>query len=373
MRRPFWYIPSHKDSRHLGSEVGSRVATFEYLRQVGQAVESLGYEGVLVPTGTNCEDAWVIASLLAGLTTRLKFIVAVRPGLMAPSTAARMAATFDRMSAGRLIVNVVGGGDPVELAGDGVFLEHDSRYALMDEFLRIWRPLVAGEEFSFDGKYLKIANGNVLFPCVQEPHPPLFMGGSSEAAKQIAAEHIDTLLTWAEPLADVAAKLASFRARAQARGRQIHFGIRLHVIVRETDAEAWAAADDLIRYLDADTIARSQAVLGRTQSEGQRRMNALHGSGKLRDLEVSPNLWAGIALVTGGAGTALVGRPEIVADRLREYADLGIETFILSGYPHLEEAYRVAETLFPLLPIVEEGGVESASRQLRARVIPGGW
>lgn len=195
MRRPFWYIPSHKDSRHLGSEVGSRVATFEYLRQVGQAVELLGYEGVLVPTGTNCEDAWVIASLLAGLTARLKFIVAVRPGLMAPSTAARMAATFDRMSAGRLIVNVVGGGDPVELAGDGVFLEHDSRYALMDEFLRIWRPLVAGEEFSFDGKYLKIANGNVLFPCVQEPHPPLFMGGSSEAAKQIAAEHIDTLLS----------------------------------------------------------------------------------------------------------------------------------------------------------------------------------
>ena len=124
MRRPFWYIPSHKDSRHLGSEVGSRVATFEYLRQVGQAVKSLGYEGVLVPTDTNCEDAWVIASLLAGLTARLKFIVAVRPGLMAPSTAARMAATFDRMSAGRLIVNVVGGGDPVELAGDGVFLEH---------------------------------------------------------------------------------------------------------------------------------------------------------------------------------------------------------------------------------------------------------
>jgi alkanesulfonate monooxygenase len=215
-----------------------------------------------------------------------------------------MAATFDRMSGGRLIVNVVGGGDPVELAGDGIFVDHDARYELMDEFLCIWRQLVGGEEFSFDGKYLKIAKGNVPFPCVQEPHPPLFMGGSSEAAKRIAVEHIDTLLTWAEPLADLAAKLTSVRA-AETKGRRIRFGIRLHIIVRETEKDAWAAADDLIRYLDAQTIAGSQAVLGRTQSEGQKRMNALHNGGKAHDLEVSPNLWAGVALVTGGAGTAL--------------------------------------------------------------------
>jgi alkanesulfonate monooxygenase len=373
MQRPFWYLPAHKDSRHLGTDIGTRVATFDYLRQVAQAVDALGYAGVLVPTGTNCEDAWVIASLLAAQTAKMKFIVAVRPGLMAPSAAARMAATFDRMSGGRLIVNVVGGGDPGELAGDGIFLDHDARYALMDEFLCIWRRLVGGEEFSFDGKYLKIVKGNVLFPCVQEPHPPLFMGGSSEAAKRIAVEHIDTLLSWAEPPADLATKLASIRAIAETKGRSIRFGIRLHIIVRETDEAAWAAANDLIRYLDAETIKRSQAVLGRTQSEGQKRMNALHDGGKARDLEVSPNLWAGIALVTGGAGTALVGSPEVVAERLLEYADLGIETFILSGYPHLEEAYRVAETLFPLLPIGEAVPESGPAVRLRARVIPGGW
>jgi alkanesulfonate monooxygenase len=282
-----------------------------------------------------------------------------------------MAATFDRMSAGRLIVNVVAGGDPVELAGDGVFLDHEERYGLMDEFLRIWRALVAGEEVSFEGKYLRISKGNVFFPCVQEPHPPLFMGGSSKAATRVALEHIDTLLTWAEPPEDVRLKLAAVRAAADVKGRTITFGVRMHIIVRETDALAWAAAGDLIRYLNEETIARSQAVLGRTQSEGQKRMNALHG-GDTRSLEVSPNLWAGVALVTGGAGTALVGSPQTVAARLREYADLGIETFILSGYPHLEEAYRVAEMLFPVLPIEEEQESKPAA-PLRARVIPGGW
>ena len=370
MRPPFWYIPSHKDARHLGTDVGSRVATFDYLRQIAQAADSLGYGGVLVPTGTNCEDAWVVASNLAAVTRQLKFIVAVRPGLVAPSTAARMAATFDRMSAGRLIVNVVAGGDPVGLAGDGIFLDHEERYGLMDEFLHIWRALVAGEEFSFEGKYLRISKGNVLFPCVQGPHPPLLMGGSSPAATRVALEHIDTLLTWAEPPDDVRLKLAAVRTAAEAKGRTIAFGIRMHIIVRETDAQAWAAAGELLRYVDEEAIAKSQAVLARTQSEGQKRMNALHG-GNTRDLEVSPNLWAGVALVTGGAGTALVGSPQTVAERLREYADLGIETFILSGYPHLEEAYRVAELLFPLLPIENEPGPKRAT--LRARVIPGGW
>ena len=371
MRRPFWYIPAHKDARHLGTDIGTRVATFDYLRQIAQAADSLGYGGVLVPTGTNCEDSWIVASGLAAVTRQLKFIVAIRPGLVGPSTAARMAATFDRMSAGRLIVNVVAGGDPVELAGDGVFLDHEERYGLMDEFLRIWRALVAGEEVSFEGKYLRISKGNVFFPCVQEPHPPLFMGGSSKAATRVALEHIDTLLTWAEPPEDVRLKLAAVRAAADVKGRTITFGVRMHIIVRETDALAWAAAGDLIRYLNEETIARSQAVLGRTQSEGQKRMNALHG-GDTRSLEVSPNLWAGVALVTGGAGTALVGSPQTVAARLREYADLGIETFILSGYPHLEEAYRVAEMLFPVLPIEEEQESKPAA-PLRARVIPGGW
>jgi alkanesulfonate monooxygenase len=290
---------------------------------------------------------------------------------MSPSVAARMAATFDRMSGGRLIVNVVGGGDPVELAGDGLFLDHDARYQLMDEFLCIWKELVQGHEFTFTGKYLSVTKGNVVFPCLQQLHPPLFLGGSSASARRIAVDHVDTYLTWGEPPAQVSEKLRAVTAAAADRGKQIEFGIRLHLIVRNTDEEAWAAADDLIRFVDDDKIAQAQAVLARSQSEGQRRMNALHRGSKA-NLEVSPNLWSGVALVTGGAGTALVGSSETVAQRLKEYAEMGIRTFILSGYPHLEEAYRVAELLFPLLPIDRDRAAERPLRQMAARVIPGG-
>jgi alkanesulfonate monooxygenase len=370
VHRPYWYIPAHKDARYLGADVGTRTATFDYLRQVAQAVDQLNYRGVLVPTGTNAEESWVIASMLLGFTEQLKFIVAVRPGLVGPSAAARMAATFDRMSRGRLIVNVVGGGDPIELAGDGIYLSHDDRYNLMDEFLQIWRALIAGQEFSFEGHHVRISNGRILFPCLQDPHPQLFMGASSQVAMHVAMKHIDTLLTWGEPPDQVAAKIAAAKEMAQAAGKDLKFGIRLHIIVRETDDLAWKAADDLIRYVDDEKISASQAALSRTQSEGQKRMNALHGGSRSK-LEVSPSLWAGVGLVTGGAGTALVGSPQTVAARLREYEELGIETFILSGYPHLEEAYRVAEMLFPLLPISEPNPTKL--RPIKAQVIPGGW
>ena len=181
---------------------------------------------------------------------------------------------------------------------------------------------------------------------MQQPRPPLYFGGSSEAAQDLAAEQVELYLTWGEPPAAVAEKIAQVREKAARQGRQVRFGIRLHVIVRETSEEAWQAADRLIAHLDDDTIARAQASLARFDSVGQQRMAALHG-GSRDNLEVSPNLWAGVGLVRGGAGTALVGDGPTVAARVREYAELGIDTFIFSGYPHLEESYRVAELLFP--------------------------
>ncbi|AJX00899.1 FMNH2-dependent alkanesulfonate monooxygenase [Burkholderia gladioli] len=351
----FWFIPTHGDSRYLGTSEGARAADYDYFRQVAVAADTLGYEGVLLPTGRSCEDAWVVASSLIPATKRLKFLVAVRPGLSSPGLSARMASTFDRLSEGRLLINVVTGGDTAELEGDGVFVDHDTRYQITDEFLHIWRELLAKSHqdgtVDFDGKHLQSKGGKLLYPPVQDPHPPLWFGGSSPAAHQIAADHIDTYLTWGEPPEAVAKKIADIRARAEARGRKIKFGIRLHVIVRETEEEAWADADKLISRLDDATIARAQQAFAKMDSEGQRRMAALHGGkrGSRQDLEVYPNLWAGVGLVRGGAGTALVGSAEQVAERMREYQALGIETFILSGYPHLEESYRFAELVFPLI------------------------
>ena len=356
----FWFIPTHGDSRYLGTSQGARVADFNYYRQVAIAADSLGYEGVLLPTGRSCEDSWIVAASLIEVTRRLKFLVALRPGLVQPVQSARMAATFDRLSGGRLLVNLVTGGDPEELAGDGLFLPHAQRYELSREFLQIWREVLTAsheeEAIDFDGEQLRVKGGKLLYPPINRPYPPVFFGGSSEEAHELAAEQVDTYLTWGEPPAAVAAKLADVRARAAAKGRALSYGIRLHVIVRETEDEAWAAASKLVSHLDESVIASAQAKFSQMDSVGQRRMAELN-KGKLNKadvregLEIAPNLWAGVGLVRGGAGTALVGNPQQVADRIKEYAALGLDNFVLSGYPHLEEAYRFAELVFPLLPL----------------------
>ena len=346
----FWFIPTIGDGRYLGEEQQSRETNLPYLRQIATAVDELGFYGVLLPTGNLCEDAWVVASSIMPSTRRLKFLVAVRPTITSATLSARMAATFDRLSEGRLLINVVAGGDPAEAAADGVFVSHDERYAITDEFLEIWKKVLAGGKTTYDGKYMSVKDAQVYFPAVQKPHPPLYLGGSSDAAIEVAAKHVDFYLTWGEPPAEVAEKIARVREAAAKQGRTVRFGIRLHVIVRETQEEAWAAANSLIRNVKRETVDRAHERLNKFDSEGQRRMAALVQQ-NAPNLEVSPNLWTGIGLLRRGAATALVGDPETVAARMLEYADLGIETFIFSGYPHLEEAYRVAELLFPLLPL----------------------
>lgn len=365
----FWFIPTHGDARYLGTTEGARRVDQAYTRQIAQAVDALGYEGVLIPTGRSCEDPWVVASTLLPVTERLKFLVAVRPGLMSPTLAARMAATFDRLSNGRLLINLVTGGDEAELQGDGLFLGHADRYVASREFIKVWREVLTashlGDSVDFEGQHIQVNNAKLLYPPVQRPHPPVYFGGSSPAAHALAAEYVDSYLTWGEPPAAVAAKLADVKALAAEYGRTVRFGIRLHVIVRDTDDEAWAAADKLISKLDDATIERAQAAFAKMDSEGQRRMAALHKGGTSRSraaLEVSPNLWAGVGLVRGGAGTALVGSAATVAARIEEYRSLGIETFVLSGYPHLEEAYRFAELVFPKLGIRRDTSPLSAPR-----------
>lgn len=350
----FWFIPTHGDSRYLGTSKGARQVDHAYMKQIAVAVDNLDYEGVLIPTGRSCEDPWLTAASLIDTTKKLKFLVALRPGVTTPALAARMAATFDRLSGGRVLLNLVTGGDEQELKGDGVYEDHETRYKTATEYTTIWREILkrshTGESFTFHGERLSVDGAKLLYPPVQEPHPPLWFGGSSDAAIELATDQVDTYLTWGEPPAAVKEKIENVRAKAEAKGRKLSYGIRLHVIVRETNEEAWKAAEELIQYVDDATIAAAQAKFKQMDSVGQRRMAELH-NGDRSKLEVSPNLWAGVGLVRGGAGTALVGDPETVAARIQEYADLGIDTFIFSGYPHLEESIRFAELVFPLLPL----------------------
>ncbi|MFF4653285.1 LLM class flavin-dependent oxidoreductase [Streptomyces sp. NPDC001380] len=353
--RLHWFLPTTGDDRSvvgvtsrdsLQSRTTSRPPSLDYLTQVALAAESAGFEAVLTPTGSDCEDAWLTTAALASRTTRLKFLVAFRPGTVAPPLAAQMAATYQRLSGGRLLLNVVTGSDADEQRAYGDWLDHDARYARTDEFLTLLRRAWTGEPYDFDGAHYRVAAGRLRRPPAEAP--PVFFGGSSAPALPVAARHADTYLTWGEPPAAVAAKISAVREAAARLGRSPSFGIRLHVISRDTADEAWAEADRLLAALDPADIAAAHARFRASESAGQRAMAALSG-GSTDRLEVHPNLWAGFGLVRPGAGTALVGSHEQVADRIAEYAALGIEHVILSGQPHLEEAVRFGECVRPVL------------------------
>ncbi|HET6859355.1 MAG TPA: LLM class flavin-dependent oxidoreductase [Streptomyces sp.] len=350
-----WFLPTYGDSRHVvggghglpvGAAGGERPATLGYLAQIAGAAEQLGFEGALTPTGAWCEDAWLTTAMLARETERLKFLVAFRPGFVSPTLAAQMASTFQRHAPGRLLLNIVTGGEAHEQRAYGDFLDKDARYARTGEFLSVVRALWRGETVTLDGEHIRVEQAQLS--RLPDPVPPVYFGGSSPAAGEVAALHSDVYLTWGEPPAQVAEKIAWIRGLAARAGRTVRFGIRLHVISRDTAQQAWAQAERLLDGFSDEAVRAVQAGLARSQSEGQRRMTALHG-GTTGSLEVSPNLWAGIGLVRGGAGTALVGSHGEVAERIAEYHRLGIDEFILSGHPHVEEAYWFGEGVLPLL------------------------
>ncbi|MFJ5032261.1 LLM class flavin-dependent oxidoreductase [Streptomyces sp. NPDC088560] len=350
-----WFLPTNGDSRHVvGGGHGTpatasgrdRPPTVAYLSQIARAAEQLGFAAALTPTGAWCEDAWLTTAMVSQNSERLKFLVAFRPGSVSPTLAAQMASTFQRQSGGRLLLNVVTGGESHEQRAYGDFLDKDARYRRTGEFLHIVRQLWDGKSVDLDGEFLRVEDAKLS--RLPDPVPEVYFGGSSPAAGEVAAKYADVYLTWGEPPAQVAGKIAWIRALAAEHGRTLRFGIRLHVITRDTAAEAWAEADRLLDGFDPETVRAVQAGLARSESEGQQRMLALHG-GSRESLEIHPNLWAGIGLVRGGAGTALVGSHDEVAERIKEYHALGIDEFVLSGYPHLEEAYWFGEGVLPRL------------------------
>jgi alkanesulfonate monooxygenase len=373
---PHWFLPTNGDSRtdlSLGNAVGGagsresadgdqRAPDIGYIGQIARAAEQLGFVGALTPTSSWCEDAWIMTAALTQLTRTFKYLVAFRPGLLSPTLAAHMAATYQRVSNQRLLLNIVTGGDDIEQRRFGDHLSKEERYERCGEFLHIFRELWSGEPVDFRGRHYEVEQAQIVADL---PAPDIYFGGSSAGALAVAAAYADVYLTWGEPPAAVAEKLDRVRELADRHDRELRYGIRLHVITRDTSAEAWTEADRLLSHIAPEDIKQAQAVQRASQSEGQRRMSALHG-GHTDALEVSPNLWAGVGLVRGGAGTALVGSHEEVADRIAEYHELGVDEFIFSGYPHLEEAYKVGEGLLPVLrrrglmadPIPERATIE---------------
>ena len=349
-----WFLPTNGgDGRQVvggghGVSAGpsGRPASVAYLGQVARGAEDMGFDAALTPAGAWCEDAWLSTAMLSQVSERLKFLVAFRPGLVAPFLAAQMAGTFQNLSGGRLLLNVVTGGESHEQRMFGDFLDKEERYERCGEFLEIVTRLWDGETVDFEGKHLSVEAAKL--GQVPHPRPEIYFGGSSPAAGDVAAKYADVYLTWGEPPAAVKEKVDWIKGLAAEQGREIKFGIRMHTITRDTSEEAWAEADRLLAGIDDEQIKKVQEGLRASESEGQRRMLDLNAGSK-DGLEIHPNVWAGVGLVRGGAGTALVGSHEEVADRIEEYHSVGIDEFVLSAYPHLEGAYWFGEGVLPIL------------------------
>ncbi|MFE5591987.1 LLM class flavin-dependent oxidoreductase [Streptomyces sp. NPDC056549] len=351
-----WFLPTGGDGRDPGGVTAvqgrsaaatRRGADLGYLAQVARAAEQAGFARLLTPVGLGCVDPWVLTSAVAAVTERIGFLVAFRAGLTRPTLIAQQADTFRRLFGDRIALNVVTGGDPVEQKAYGDHLPKDERYVRTGELMGVVRELLDGSAVTLNGRHVRVEDARLAAPSVGTP-VPLYFGGASPEAEEVAARHAEVQLLWGEPPAAVAERVARVRARAARAGRTLRFGIRLHVITRDTSAEAWQEADRILAGFDPEAVRASQERFARMDSTGQARMTALHG-GSAESLTVAPNLWAGIGLVREGAGTALVGSHDEVAQRLFEYGQAGIDEFVLSGYPHLEEAYRVGEEVAPRL------------------------
>jgi len=353
-----WFLPTNGDGRHLTSsglpkvglfQQGERAPTLEYLRQVVRAAEQARFDAIMVPTASGFEDPWLITAVLVQEVRRLKFLLTLRPGLELPAYTAHRAATLQLLSDNRLALHVVSGSSRFEQRSLGDFLEHDERYARSAEFIEVLQAAWSGENQRHHGQYYRSGSSPAIAPHVQPP--AIYFGGASSVAEQVAASHAQTYLMWGEPPAMIGERIRRMSELAAAQGRTLRFGLRLHVFAAATADAAWNHVEGLLKEIPREAIAQAQQQMARYESVGQTRQSSLvqgrtHG---VRELEVSANLWAGVGLVRGGAGTALVGSYEDVAERIEEYHRLGVDSFILSGYPHLEEAIHLGSELLPLL------------------------
>jgi alkanesulfonate monooxygenase len=356
-----WFIPTTGDGEFVGIEP-QRPATPDYLTEVAVTAEAAGYEFVLIPTGGDCWDGFVVGSWIAAHTTKLKTLVAMRPGLISPVLAARNAATLDQMTGGRALVNVVTGHYPQDLkaCGDSLYDQHDERYARTLEFMKIVRGVweagdAKGEGFKFKGKHFDIEGASCQPAVLTKPYPPIYFGGSSEAGKRTAALTADVYLMWAEPVNWIQSQIDEMKLYlAQQKeedgiDRTLRYGLRAQLVVRETEEEAWQAAWKLLSKADPELVKSKEKLHAKTDAVGQNRQMELFNSSVEDDYVIAPNMWSGLSAIRGGGAVAFVGTPEQVSDRIMEFVEIGITSFILSGYPHLEEAEISGRLLMPLL------------------------
>lgn len=343
-----WFCQLAADGEFIGTKP-ERKPTLKYISSLVETAAEMGFSSLLTATNFHAEhEAWTASVATLARTDGAGLLIAVRPGMFHPALFAKMAATAANLFPGRVRINVVTGSNPAENAMYGDMESHSERYARTREFIAIVRELWKGKPVDSTSAMYPF-KGSIVSPVPPVPIP-IYVGGHSTEAQEISAELADVYLVWGDTLAGIEARLKTMR-EAEARTKRVAeskltYGLRCHVVVRDTEAEAWAAADRLISRIDPAVREKFVEASAAVDSEGQRRQQALSASASL---VVEPNLWAGVGLARSGVGVAIVGDPSQVAAKLRAYQALGISTFILSGYPHLEECRRFGEMVMPLL------------------------
>ncbi len=342
-----WFLPTSGDTTCYGDSGAFIPPSAALFDRVMLAAEAAGFEYFLVPVATTCWEAWISSAMAVAKTTRIKALVAARPGYVSPVQLAKMAATFDQLSGGRLAVNLIAGQSETEARAEGITLAKEDRYAMMDEDVSIMKALwTASGPVDFAGRFHSLKGARISPQPFQQPCPRFYLGGGSAEAWALSAKHSDIHLFWGDTPERIAGNMGEIRGMAARHGRAeaIGFGMRLQILCRETEAEAWDAAHELVRDV---TEAQTRFIRSHYASSvaNQRVQQLAREHGEL----IGPHLWTGVTRVRPGAGIVVVGNPEQCASTLQQFIDLGCTSFCLSGYLHDEEATRFARWVRPLL------------------------
>lgn len=342
-----WYLPTNGDTTSFNDPDSSTPPSPEMMEQIILAAEKARFEYILIPVVNTCWEALVVAAFLAARTKTIKPLLAAKPGYVNPVLFAKMMATFDQMTKGRLAINLIAGQSEAELQADGIRYTKEQRYALMAEEVTIMKRLwTSPEPFDFSGRFHTLTEAAIVPNVYQKPHPKFYLGGGSPDAAAMSARHSHVHLFWGDTPERISANVDEIKKRATEHGREneIGFGMRLQIMCRETEQEAWDAARRLIKH---GSDAGRQDIVDRTfnSAANQRVQELAREHGEM----IGPNLWTGITKVRAGAGIAVVGNPEQCAVQLQAFIDVGCHSFCLSGFPHDEAATGFANLVRPIL------------------------
>ena len=341
-----WYLPTHGDTTAYGLAEAQIAGSPELCERVVAAAEKAGFEYLLIPVGSTCWEAWISGAFMAARSSTIKPLIAARPGYINPVLMAKMISTFDQMSGGRICINLIAGQNESEVEAEGIRHPKEERYALMEEEVSILKALwTTPGQVHFQGRFHTLSGAHVRPKPLQKPYPKFYLGGGSRQAWEMSAKHSDVHLFWGDTYDRIRENMKVIRGMAARHGREdaIGFGMRLQIVCRETEEEAWDFAHELVGH-----ASESQKAFVRERfatSEANRRVRELAATGDV----IERNLFTGITKVRPGAGIAVVGTPEQCAETLQDFIDLGCHSFCLSGYLHDEEAERFGKWIMPIL------------------------